>query len=192
MNDAPRQIPARVLAARRVADRVGFAENCDDRTGALLRTLASGKPGGTLLELGTGVGVGTAWLLDGMDDRARLTTIEGRADRSALAREAIGDDPRVSFVTTPVGPWLGDYHGPALDLVFVDTYRGKYVERGQLLDRLAPGGFYVGDDLLPQPTWAPDQASYVDAFLDEVTRDPTLSVTVLDWSSGLLLATRRT
>jgi predicted O-methyltransferase YrrM len=37
----------------------------EPRTGAFLRELCAGKPGGNLLELGTGTGLATAWMLDG-------------------------------------------------------------------------------------------------------------------------------
>jgi predicted O-methyltransferase YrrM len=47
--------------------------------GALLRSLAASKPGGRFLELGTGTGVATAWLLDGMDDRATLVSVDNDA-----------------------------------------------------------------------------------------------------------------
>jgi hypothetical protein len=47
--------------------------SCDERTGCLLATLAATRPGGRLLELGTGVGEGTAWLLSGMPANASPT-----------------------------------------------------------------------------------------------------------------------
>ena len=45
----------------------GFTMPSDKQTGALLRVLASSKPNGRFLELGTGTGLGVTWLLDGMD-----------------------------------------------------------------------------------------------------------------------------
>jgi len=36
----------------------------DVMVGALLRLLAAAKPGGRMLELGTGTGLATAWVLD--------------------------------------------------------------------------------------------------------------------------------
>ena len=47
-----------------------------NQVGALLRLMASMKPGGRLLEIGTGTGVSTCWLLDGMDSTAKLTTVD--------------------------------------------------------------------------------------------------------------------
>ena len=48
----------------------------EDRTGALLEVLAASKPGGRLLELGTGTGIGTSWLLSGMDEAATLVSVD--------------------------------------------------------------------------------------------------------------------
>ena len=45
----------------------GFTMASEPKTGALLSVLAASKPGGRLLELGTGTGIGTAWMLSGME-----------------------------------------------------------------------------------------------------------------------------
>ena len=54
----------------------GFTMASDVLTCSLLRTLASSKPGGKFLELGTGTGLSTSWILDGMDERSTLTSID--------------------------------------------------------------------------------------------------------------------
>ena len=69
----------------------------EPRTGALLAALAASKPGGRLLELGTGTGLGTAWLLSGMDTDARLDTVDTDREVVAVARRHLGSDPRVTF-----------------------------------------------------------------------------------------------
>src|SRR5205085_1277758 len=65
------------IALRAILDRsAAFAMPSEPRTGAMLRMLAATKPGGRLLELGTGTGLATAWLLDGMDRDARLISVD--------------------------------------------------------------------------------------------------------------------
>jgi predicted O-methyltransferase YrrM len=50
---------------------VAFSMPSEPQTGLFLRTLAASKPAGRFLELGTGTGVATAWLLAGMDHASR-------------------------------------------------------------------------------------------------------------------------
>ena len=59
--------PTHFGAIHAATEVLGFQMSSDLRTGVLLRTLAASKAGGKLLELGTGTGIGTSWLLDGMD-----------------------------------------------------------------------------------------------------------------------------
>jgi len=53
----------------------GFTMASEPLTCSLLRTLAASKPAARFLELGSGTGLSTAWLLDGMDSKSRLTTV---------------------------------------------------------------------------------------------------------------------
>src|SRR5688500_6271915 len=121
MDDHPQDIPPLVAAAEALATAEDDDTSSTARTGALLRTLAASKPGGLLRELGTGLGVGTAWLLAGMDDAARLITIEAHEGAAALSRDLLAVDPRVEVVTGDATAWLEDYAGPPFDLAFVDT-----------------------------------------------------------------------
>jgi predicted O-methyltransferase YrrM len=191
MIDEPLDVPATVLVAQRCSAEVGFAMACENRTGALLRTLAASKPGGRILELGTGTGVGAAWLLAGMDPTARLTTVEIDWATQAVARGVVGDDPRAEFVIDDARRWLAAYDGPPFDLVYVDCRPGKFIDRDLLLGHLVAGGLYVGDDLLPQPTWPADHQPRVDAFVADIVAEPDLVVTLMRWSSGLVVAARR-
>ena len=75
----------------------GFAMASEPRVGAFLAALAATKPGGRLLELGTGTGHGSAWLLSGMDSTARLDTVDTDASVVAIARRHLGSDARVTF-----------------------------------------------------------------------------------------------
>ncbi len=76
MDDAPVKIPSIVTRIERETEAIGFRMASARSTGALLRSLAATKPAGTFLELGTGTGLATAWLLDGMDRDSRLITVE--------------------------------------------------------------------------------------------------------------------
>ena len=55
--------PAALSRIEARAAALGFDMSSDPKVGALLATLAASKPRGRSLELGTGAGVGAAWLL---------------------------------------------------------------------------------------------------------------------------------
>jgi hypothetical protein len=63
--------PTALEAILRETANVGFSMPSEPQTGSFLRTLAASKPAGRFLELGTGTGVATAWLLAGMDHASR-------------------------------------------------------------------------------------------------------------------------
>ena len=63
-HDIPRK-PDVIEAILSETTALGFTMASEPKTGAFLAALAASKPGGRLLELGTGTGVGTAWLLSG-------------------------------------------------------------------------------------------------------------------------------
>ena len=157
----------------------------------LLRTLAATKPGGRLLEVGTGVGVGAAYLLAGMDPTARLTTLERGPAIANAARTLLTDDERVEVVTTDAVEWLTAYDGPPFDLVFVDTTSAKFERRDLLFAHLAPGALFIADDLLPQDKWTEAHGPRVERFRREIVAEPNLVTTLIDWGSGLVVAAYR-
>jgi hypothetical protein len=61
------RVPPMIEDIERETKQIGFTMGSEPRTGSLLRTLAAMKPAGRILELGTGTGIATAWLLAGMD-----------------------------------------------------------------------------------------------------------------------------
>ncbi|MER6635762.1 O-methyltransferase [Streptomyces microflavus] len=190
MDDRPYFRPAALGAILADATRLGFAMSCEDRTGSLLATLAASKPGGHLVELGTGVGAGASWLLHGMRPDARLTTVEMDPEHQAVAAGHLGHDTRVSFVTANADAWLDSYAGPPLALAYVDCRPGKFHRLDDLIGLLEPGGLYVVDDLLPQPTWPSDHQARVDNFLAHLPECSNLLGTTATWASGVLVGTR--
>ncbi|MFF4585972.1 O-methyltransferase [Streptomyces sp. NPDC001388] len=151
MDDTPSRFPTALPGLRARTRAAGFTMSCEDRTGSLLAVLAAARPGGRILELGTGTGEGTSWLLSGMSGDARLVTVELDPALQALAREELGADERVTFVEGDGGTWLEQYTGEPFDLVFADTRPGKFTHLDRALDLVAPGGTYLIDDLDPGP-----------------------------------------
>jgi len=192
MNDAvDLERPVALNAIERDTTTVGFTMISESRTGALLRTLATSKPGGALLELGTGTGASTAWILDGMDSAATLLTVDGEAKFVEIAKRHLGHDPRVTFRVGDGASLLRELRGLQFDLIFADTWPGKFDHLEEALALLRPGGLYVIDDLLPQPNWPDHHAPKVAALVAQLERDRRLTLCKLCWSSGIVIATRR-
>jgi predicted O-methyltransferase YrrM len=192
MNDANQIVgPAVISSLMADTQSAGFGMASDPLTCSLLRTLATGKPGGRFLELGTGTGLSTSWLLDGMDPASRLTTVDNDERLLSIARHHLGGDPRLEIVCSDGDAFLLNKDGSAFDFIFADTWSGKYQLLDEALALLAPGGLYVVDDMLPQPNWPAGHADKVEHLLDTLARHPDLHVSILSWASGVVIATRR-
>ena len=76
---------------------INFQMGCESLTGSLLKTLAASKLGGWFLEIGTGTGISTAWILSGMDNKSQLISIENDRSVASIAQKHLGHDPRVTF-----------------------------------------------------------------------------------------------
>src|SRR5687767_6743343 len=117
--------PAALAGIERDSQRLGFALACEHRTGALLATLAASKPGGRLLELGTGTGASTAWLLAGMSADATLLSVDSDERVVSVARRYLGGDPSLTLQVGDGGEAVGKL-AAGFDLIFADAWPGKY------------------------------------------------------------------
>lgn len=144
---AHQAVPALVAQGQARAAELGFDRSCSPETGRLLRTLAAMRPGGRLLELGSGAGVGAGWLLAGMNASARLLTVESDAQRIWGAWEVLRNDPRVEVL---YGDWAEMLpHGP-FDLIFADCAPAKApAQLDRLVEALSLGGVLVLDNFTP-------------------------------------------
>lgn len=179
----------RAIEARTRA--MGFDMPSDPAVGAALRSLAAAKPGGRLLELGTGTGLATAYLLAGMDNAARLVSVDTDPVVQDVARQAFADDRRVNFVTADGLAFIQGERAGSYDLIFADAWPGKYEGLDAALALLAPGGLYVIDDMLPQPNWPEGHQANVDALIGDLTSRRGLAVSLMPFGSGMVVATRQ-
>jgi predicted O-methyltransferase YrrM len=192
MNDHAHLRPPPALEKIRAATLdLKFTMASDDLTGALLRTLAASKPGGRLLEIGTGTGLATAWLLDGMDSASTLMSLELNADLARVAQTHLGSDPRVRFSIGDAVPVLETLPPAAFDLIFADTWPGKYTHLETALAALKRGGLYVIDDMLPQPNWPDDHAPKVAALIAVLEQRQEFVISKMAWSSGIVVCVRK-
>lgn len=168
---------------------LGFDMPSEADTGALLRLLAASKPGGRLLELGTGTGLATAWLLDGLDASARLISVDVDPMVQDVAREVLKDD-RLRFVLADGLDYVLAQPPASFDLIFADAWPGKYEALDQTLALLKRGGLYVIDDILPQPNWPEGYPARVDALVRDLEAREDLTMVTLGWASGLIVAAK--
>jgi predicted O-methyltransferase YrrM len=193
MNDTePTHTPLAFEAIVHDTQDCGFTMISEPKVGAFLAALAATKPGGRLLELGTGTGHGTAWLLSGMDPTARLDTVDTDANVVAIARRHLGRDSRVTFHLVDGAEFIQRAPRDRYDLIYADAWPGKFSHLDEALGLLRPGGMYVIDDLLPQPNWPEGHAPKVPALIDDIERRAEFVSVRLAWASGLMVVVRKT
>lgn len=163
----------------------------EPRTGSLLQVLAASKPKGRILELGTGTGLATAWLLSGMDSHSTLISVDADSAVQSVAREALAADPRLNLVLEDAAAWLSRQAPASFDLIFADAMPGKYESRDSALALVAPGGFYVVDDMLPQPNWPEGHEIKATNLLHALSFHPGFHMAPLAWSTGIVVLVRR-
>ncbi|SDB84580.1 hypothetical protein GA0111570_104326 [Raineyella antarctica] len=152
---SPWDTPDLVGAALSASLRIGYLESTRSETGRFLATLAASRQG-VIADLGTGCGVGTAWLRTGAPASTRVVTVERDPALAAKATRL--------FAGTGVEVLPGDWstmgwsaHGiTSLSLVTIDigTAGGS---RERLVDLLAPGGLLVLDDVHGHRNFADDR-----------------------------------
>jgi|SRR5437016_4853615 len=184
-------LPAIVAAAHGRAADARFELSCETEVGGLLACLAAVvPPRGRVLELGTGVGVGLAWLVHGLGDRRDVTVVSVDVDPEVQARARDGAWP--DYVRFELGdgatllPHLGSFH-----LVFADAPGGKLSGLRHTIDALCPGGVLVVDDM--------DLARHADdglrealaAAREQLVTHPDVVSAELGFSSGVILAVKR-
>jgi demethylmenaquinone methyltransferase/2-methoxy-6-polyprenyl-1,4-benzoquinol methylase len=180
--------PEPVVHATALARQAGFTMSCEPETGALLAVLAAAVPaGGRILELGTGAGVGTAWISHGLGARTDVEVVTVDIDPGPAA-----GFPFASYVRFVVGDAVEVTAGEGtFDLVFADAQGGKWQGLDVTVAALRPGGHLLVDDMTPP--------SFVDAHHEAKTAqvraallgNPDLVSVPIAWSSGLILSTRR-
>ena len=124
---------------------MGFTRSCSGETGRLLQVLAGPRGRTRVAEIGTGCGVGCAWMLSALDPEVPFFTVELDGGRAAAATELLAGDANATVLH---GDWLEVLPPEApFDLLFADGGRAKYHEA--LIGLLAPGGTLFLDDLTP-------------------------------------------
>jgi predicted O-methyltransferase YrrM len=183
-------VPALVRAAMDRARQAGFPLSCEPAVGRLLAVLAGHLPtGARVLELGTGTGVGTAWLVSGLGRRTDVSVTTVEIDPRTAAVAATIDWP--AFVRLRLGDALealaegGDFH-----LIFADAAAGKWEGLDRTIGALTPHGLLVVDDMTPAPGWPAEQHARQRDVRHTLLTSPSLTSVELGHGSGVILSTR--
>jgi predicted O-methyltransferase YrrM len=138
-------LPPLVERALALSERAGFTKSCSLETGRLLQVLAGQRGRTRVAEIGSGCGVGSAWILSALDPEVPFVTVELDATRAAETAELLAADANATVLH---GDWQEVLPREApFDLLFADGGKSKY--REELLGLLAPGGTLFLDDLTP-------------------------------------------
>lgn len=190
LNDQNITVPQYYDQLKAESEKLGFNMPSDLQTGALLRALAASKPGGRFLDLGTGTGLSLAWLAEGADKRSSIYTVDNSAHWQKVAKGIFAADERIKFYTEDGNFWLVNYNEGQFDLIFADAWPGKFGNLNTALKLVKPGGFYIIDDLLPQPNWPEGHQQNVDRLVNDLQNRTDFVYTPFNWSTGLMLFTK--
>lgn len=168
-----------------------FSMSSDVLTCSLLRTLAASKPAGRFLELGTGTGLSTSWILDGMDDNSSMISIDNDPSYLRIAEEILGADERLSLKVVDGESWIEENRHQRFDYIFADTWPGKYLLIDEVLGMLNKGGLYIIDDMMPQANWPDGHAEKAEKLVAGLEARENLILTKQVWATGIIVAVRR-
>ncbi len=169
----------------------GFTMASDVLTCSLLRTLASSKPAAKFLELGTGTGLSTAWILDGMDTESTLTSVDNDAKFLEIAESFLGADKRLKLICSDGADWVQENRAQKYDYIFADTWHGKYLLLDEVLYMLNKGGLYIIDDMLPQANWPDGHSEKVTNLMEVLENRSDLTITKQIWATGIIVAVKK-
>ena len=120
-----------LLAARQRAREVGVGA-VDEATGAALRVLAALSGARHVVELGTGAGVSTLWLLGGLRPEGVLTSIDAEPEHQRLARQGLNEahvpSGRVRLIAGRALEVLPRLQDGGYDLVLCDASSAEAVD----------------------------------------------------------------
>ncbi len=211
MNDLIRQLTA--YAERHTAPLSPLLEELEREThlktlspqmlsgrlqGQLLRLFSRLLQPRRILEIGTFTGFSALCLAEGLAPGGELHTIEVNPELEYLIRRYIGRagwEDRIRLHIGPAEKIIPDLEGP-FDLVFIDAAKQEYALFYELVvDRVRPGGLLLADNVLwsgkvLDPAGDLDAQS-LDAFNEEVQRDPRVENLLLPLRDGLMVMRRR-
>lgn len=156
----------------------------------LLAVLSAATPlGAWVLELGTGAGVGLAWIVHGLGGRTDVSVLTVDTDTELLP--AIQNDGWPDYVEFVLGDGAEVVRaGGPFDLIFADAVGGKTRALDATIEALAPRGVLVVDDMNPELHRHDGLLGALDEIRTQIVSHPALLAVEVDFSSGVTVATK--
>jgi len=155
----------------------------------------------SVVEIGTGSGVGGLWLLSGMSTDSVLTTIDSEREHSKIARTVFEDadiaPTKYRIITGKLIEVIGKLADNAYDLVIIRPALDLFEMVQESYRLLKPGGLLIIDQALSggkvaDPTQRdPESIARRDA-IKVVKEDERWAASLLPIGEGLLLANKLT
>ncbi|WP_058235418.1 O-methyltransferase [Devriesea agamarum] len=191
--------PSVIARARERGAELGAAA-LHQGVGAALRLLAATTRATAAVEIGTGAGVGSLYILAGMGDAGVLTTIDREVENQRAAREAFCEagirSARVRTIAGAPLTVLGRLTEGAYDMVVFSADDSDAEELlPQAVRLLRPGGVLVMDhalfhDRVADPAARDETTTRIRGLLKTVRESPDLMSALLPSGDGLLAAVR--
>jgi len=134
--------PPLVRRALALERELGFERSCIREVGLLLHVLAAQRGRARVGELGTGCGVGAAWIVSALPPTVPFVTVELDENRARASAELFAADENVTVLH-------GDWHElmppeAPFDLLFLDSGKQHPERDGDaVVGLLAPGATIV-------------------------------------------------
>lgn len=190
-----------LLRARARGVEVG-ANNISSGTGAFLHFLANLISAQSVVEVGTGSGVGSIWILRGMIENGTLTSIDSEAEHARITKLAFAEaeisPQRFRLITNPVMDVMSKLTDRAYDLVVL---RNEPEDLSFAIDEahrilrtggvLAIDNFFGGGKVSDPAQRDPRTIALRDAGKSIRLATTTWVPSLLGVGDGLLIATKR-
>jgi predicted O-methyltransferase YrrM len=191
IEEIKQRYPLAYGAIKKATEANGFTMPSEVLTCSLLKTLAAAKPGGKFLEFGTGTGLSTTWILDGMDESSTLISIDNDESVLNIAKENLGVDKRLQLICTDGADWIAQNKSQKFSFVFADAWPGKYLLLDEVLSMVETGGFYIIDDMLPQQNWPTGHAEKATQLIADLDSRDDIILTKMGWATGIVIITKK-
>lgn len=125
-----------------------------------------------------------------MSAESTLLTVDNDPNLVGIAKKYLGSDNRIEFVIDEGENVILGLSHSSIDLIFADTWPGKYSHLDETLRLLKVGGLYIIDHMLPQKNWPEGHTEKASSLVSKLTSMDNFLVTKLCWSTGVMVCTR--